>query len=131
MDALEVETSIAEGEQALQALLQFARERGGTLEAHDAEKGVFTRRLPIGLAAMQRYFAQRGTGAMSDRLSRGPTGCSWHGSSHCEDGTTARALARSRWPGPATVLPGHPGAARWTSRSTCPSGATPTSCRKG
>ena len=32
MEALEVETSIAEGEQALQALLEFARESGGKLE---------------------------------------------------------------------------------------------------
>jgi hypothetical protein len=47
MDALEVETRIAAGEQALQALLQFARESAGTLEAHEAEKGIFKRRLPM------------------------------------------------------------------------------------
>ena len=62
MDALDVETSIAEGEQALKALLMFARETAGTLEAHEAEKGIFKRLLPIGLAAMKLYFAQRGTG---------------------------------------------------------------------
>jgi hypothetical protein len=62
MDALEVETSIAEGEQALQALIMLARETAGTLEAHEAEKGIFKRLLPMGLAAMQRYCAQRGTG---------------------------------------------------------------------
>ena len=43
MEALEVEMSIAEGEQALQALLQFVRESAGKLEAHDAEKGIFKR----------------------------------------------------------------------------------------
>jgi hypothetical protein len=32
LEAIEVETSIAEGERALPALLQFARESGGTLE---------------------------------------------------------------------------------------------------
>ena len=48
MDALDVEMSIAEGEQALQALLQFAQEQAGTLEAHEAEKGIFKRLLPIG-----------------------------------------------------------------------------------
>ena len=48
MDALDVETSIAEAEQALQALLQFAREDAGTLEAHEAEKGIFKRLLPSG-----------------------------------------------------------------------------------
>jgi hypothetical protein len=62
MDALDVETSIAEGEQALQALLQFASEHAGKLEAHAAEKGIFTRLMPIGLAAMKLSFAQRGTG---------------------------------------------------------------------
>ena len=70
MDALEVEMSIAEGEQALQALLQFVRERAGTLEAHEAEKGIFKRLLPIGLAAMQLYFAQRGTGDVGPAVTR-------------------------------------------------------------
>jgi hypothetical protein len=70
MEALEVELSIAEGEQALQALLQFVRESAGKLEAHEAEKGIFTRRLPIGLAAMQLYFAQRGTGDVGPAVTR-------------------------------------------------------------
>jgi hypothetical protein len=70
MEALEVETSIAEGEQALQALLKFAREHAGTLEAPAAEKGIFKRLLPIGLAAMKLYFAQRGTGEMGPALTR-------------------------------------------------------------
>ena len=71
MDALDVETSIAEAEQALQALLQFAQEQAGTLEAHEAEKGIFKRLLPIGLAAMKLYFAQRGTGDMGAAITRG------------------------------------------------------------
>ena len=70
MDALDVETSIAEGEQALQALLQFARENAGKLEAHEAEKGIFTRLMPIGLAAMKLYFAQRGTGDVGPAVTR-------------------------------------------------------------
>jgi len=70
MDALEVETSIAEGEQALQTLLQFARETAGTLEAHEAEKGIFKRLLPIGWAAMKRYFAQRRTGDIGPAIAR-------------------------------------------------------------
>ena len=70
MDALEVETSIAEGEQALEALLKCAREHAGTLEAHAAEKGIFKRLLPIGLAAMKLYFAQRGTGDMGPAITR-------------------------------------------------------------
>src|SRR5512132_356525 len=70
MDALDVETSIAEGEQALQTLLQFARETAGKLEAHEAEKGIFKRLLPIGLAAMKLYFAQRGTGDVGPAITR-------------------------------------------------------------
>src|SRR5213595_568230 len=70
MDALDVEMSLAEGEQALQALLQFAQEQAGTLEAHEAEKGIFKRLLPIGLAAMKLYFAQRGTGDVGPAVTR-------------------------------------------------------------
>ena len=70
MEALDVEMSIAEGEQALQALLQFVREQAGTLEAHEAEKGIFKRLLPMGLAAMTLYFAQRGTGDVGPAIRR-------------------------------------------------------------
>src|SRR5438093_4555049 len=70
MDALDVERSIAEGEQALQALITFAREHAGQLEAHEAEKGLFKRLLPIGLAAMKRYFAPRGTGDVGPAVTR-------------------------------------------------------------
>src|SRR2546427_6932875 len=70
MEALEVETSIAEGEQALQALITFAREHAGKLEAHEAEKGIFKRLLPIGLAAMKLSFAQGGTGDVGPAVTR-------------------------------------------------------------
>jgi hypothetical protein len=70
MDALEVEMRIAAGEQALQALLTCARASARKLEAHEAEKGIFKRLLPIGLAAMKRYFAQRGTGDVGPAIMR-------------------------------------------------------------
>ena len=70
MDALDVEVSIAEGEQALQALLTFVTESANQLEAHEAEKGIFKRLLPIGLAAMKLYFAQRGTGDAGPAITR-------------------------------------------------------------
>jgi hypothetical protein len=70
MDALDVETSIAEGEQALQALLKFVNESANQREAHEAEKGIFKRLLPIGLAAMKLYFAQRGTGDVGPAVTR-------------------------------------------------------------
>ncbi len=70
MEALDVEMRIAAGEQALQALLTCARERAGTLEAHEAEQGICKRRLPSGLAAMQRSVAERGTGAVGPAVTR-------------------------------------------------------------
>ena len=70
MEALDVETSIAEGEQALQALITFVRENVGQLAAHEAEKGIFKRLLPIGLAAMKLSFAQRGTGDVGPAVTR-------------------------------------------------------------
>ena len=70
MEALEVEMRMAEGQQALQALIQCTREHAGQLEAHEAEKGMFKRRLPMGLAAMQWSFAQRGTGNVGAAITR-------------------------------------------------------------
>jgi hypothetical protein len=70
MEALEVETSIAEGEQALQALITFVRDHAGKLAAHEAEQGIFKRLLPIGLAAMKLYFAQRGPGDVGPAVTR-------------------------------------------------------------
>jgi len=70
MDALEVEMSLAEGEQALQALRKFVTAGAHQREAHEAEKGLFTRLLPIGLAAMKRSFAQRGTGDVGPAITR-------------------------------------------------------------
>lgn len=62
MEAFDIEASIAEGEQALQALVSFVRETAGQLQAHEVEKGIFKRLMPLGLAAMRVYFAERGTG---------------------------------------------------------------------
>jgi hypothetical protein len=70
MEALDIETSRAEGEQALQALLTFVRENAGQLAAHEAEQGIFKRLLPIGLAAMKLYFAQRGPGDVGPAVTR-------------------------------------------------------------
>jgi hypothetical protein len=66
----EVETSMAAGEQALQTRLKFVRERAGTLEAHAAEQGLFTRLWPIGWAAMKRSCAPRGSGELGAAVTR-------------------------------------------------------------
>ena len=70
MDALDVETSLAAGEPALQALLQCARAQAGKLAAHEAEQRLFTRRRPMGLAAMQWSVAERGTGDVGPAITR-------------------------------------------------------------
>lgn len=70
MEALDVETSRAEGEQALQALITLVRENAGQHAAHEAEQGIFKRLLPMGLAAMQRSFAQGGTGDVGPAVTR-------------------------------------------------------------
>ena len=70
MEAYDVEASIAEGEQGLQALVSFVRENAGQLEAHEVEKGIFKRLMPLGLAAMQVYFAERGTGDVGPGVER-------------------------------------------------------------
>jgi len=70
MDALAVERRRAEGEQALQALSTCARENAGKRAAHEAAQGLFKRRLPMGLAAMTRYCAQRGPGEVGAAVTR-------------------------------------------------------------
>lgn len=70
MEALDVERSIAEGDRAFQDLLAFVRENAGRLQAHEAEKSIFKRLLPIGLAAMKLYFAERGTGDVGPAIKR-------------------------------------------------------------
>jgi hypothetical protein len=70
MEAYDVEASIAEGEEAVQALLSFVRANARQLEAHEAEKGIFKRLMPLGLAAMRLYFAERGTGDVGPAVER-------------------------------------------------------------
>jgi hypothetical protein len=70
LEARDVEMRIAEGEPALQARRQFVREHAGTLEAHEAEQGLFKRLLPLGWAAMPLSFAQRGTGDVGPAIMR-------------------------------------------------------------
>ena len=62
LDALEVETSLAAGEPALQALSPLGRDHAGPLAAHAAEPGLCKRRRPLGWAALPRDVAQRGPG---------------------------------------------------------------------
>jgi len=129
VDAGEVEMSSAEGEQALQALLQCAHEHAGKREAHEAEQGIFTRLMPIGGAAMTRDVAQRGTGDMGPAVTRAD-GVLLPREQLLRGGATACSSASWRRLGPVTARTGNRGAARWTPRSTSPSGATRPACRR-
>jgi hypothetical protein len=111
MDALDVEISIAEGEQALQALITCVRERAGQLEAHEAEKGIFTRLLPMGLAAIQLYFAPRGTGDVGPAITQADGGVlprepTLRRRDYCSRfGTFAVARTCDRTPGEPGIVP--------------------------
>jgi hypothetical protein len=111
MDALDVEMSRVEGAQALQALLKCAREEAGTLEAHEAEQGIFKRLLPMGLAAMKLYVAQRGTGDVGPAVTRAdgmilPREQKLRGRDYCSlFGTFAVARTCYRRPGEPGIFP--------------------------
>ena len=46
------------------------QEKAGQLEAQEAEKGIFKRLMPLGLAALRLYFAERGTGDVGPAVER-------------------------------------------------------------
>lgn len=62
MDAYTTEKSIAEARSAFNELLDYVRAAAAGGEAHEVERGVFKRLIPLGLAAMRLYFAEKGTG---------------------------------------------------------------------
>jgi len=111
MEARDVETSIAAGEQALQALLQCARASAGTREAHAAEPGLCKRRLPMGLAALKRSLAQGGTGDVGPAVTRAdgvflPREQPLRGRESCSRfGTFAVARTGDRTPGAPGICP--------------------------
>jgi len=84
MEAFAVEASRVEGEEAWQALLSFVQEKAGRLEAQEAEKGIFQRLIPLGLAAMGLYFAERGTGEVGPAVER-EDGVVWLREGKCRD----------------------------------------------
>jgi hypothetical protein len=69
-----METSRAQGEQALQALSTVVRANAGQLAAPAAAQGLCTRLRPSGVAAMQRSCAQRGPGAGGSAVPRAAGG---------------------------------------------------------
>lgn len=119
MDGLEVETSLAAGEQALQRRRKFVRARAGTRAAHDAEQGLCKRLGPLGLAAMQRYFAPRGTGALGAAVTRAdglvlPREAPLRARDSCSRFGTCAV------PRPCARTPGEPGSCPLDAPVTCP-----------
>ena len=62
--------SIAEGRRAVHGLFAFVRDHSRRLDAHPAENGAFRSLLPIRLAAMKTYFAERGAGEVDPTILR-------------------------------------------------------------
>ena len=70
MNAYEVEGSIAEGRMEFERLFEFVHKHAENYEAHEMEEAVFKKLLPIGLAAMKVYFAEKGTGEQGEAIVR-------------------------------------------------------------
>ncbi len=70
MNAYEVEGSIAEGRMECERLFEFVQKNAENYEAHEIEEAIFKKLLPIGLAAMKAYFAEKGTGEQGEAIVR-------------------------------------------------------------
>ena len=68
MQPYSVEASILEGELEVKALFKYVQDNAVEFEAYPMEKGIFSRLMKIGYAAMKCYFAEKGTGDMGDEL---------------------------------------------------------------
>lgn len=70
MNAYEIESSIAEGQEFCERLFDFVRKNAEEQEAHEMEAAIFKKLIPIGQAAMKAYFAERGTGDIGKEIQR-------------------------------------------------------------
>jgi len=70
MNAYETESSIAEGREEFERLIDFVKENADGMEAHEMEKAIFKKLMSIGQAAMKTYFAKRGTGDVGEEICR-------------------------------------------------------------
>ena len=74
MNAYDIETSIAEGRDGFESLIQLVRENAESLEAHEMEALIFQERIPLGLAALVTC-GQRPTRCPGRGPKRGGSGC--------------------------------------------------------
>ena len=68
MPAHSMEEMLLEGQREVKELFEFVMDNADEMDAYSAEKGIFSRIMGIGLAAMKGYFAQKGTGDIGDVL---------------------------------------------------------------
>lgn len=68
MEAYDTESSVDKIRTATERIIKFVRANARLLEAHEAERQVFTMILAVGLAAMKLYFAERGTGDVGSAI---------------------------------------------------------------
>ena len=68
MDACTREKSITEARSVFNDLLSYVRAAAPGSEAHEVERGVFRRLIRLGLAAMNLYFAEKGTGDVGPQM---------------------------------------------------------------
>lgn len=70
MYAYDTERTLAEGKGAVNELFIFVEKNARRMEAHAMEKAIFKMLLPIGLAGMKTFFAERGTGDVGPEIQR-------------------------------------------------------------
>ncbi len=62
MEAYDAELTAAEARDDLESIIAFVEGKAERLEAHEMERGIFSRMLALGRTLMKMYFAKRGTG---------------------------------------------------------------------
>lgn len=68
MSAYSIEQSLLEGQMEVNQLFEFVIANAKEMDAYSMEKGIFSRIMRIGMAAMKGYFAEKGTGDVGDVL---------------------------------------------------------------
>jgi hypothetical protein len=66
MPAYSMEEMLLEGQAEVKQLFEFVADNAEAMEAYSMERGIFSRIMAIGLAAMKGYFARKGLGDIGD-----------------------------------------------------------------
>jgi len=66
MPAYSMEAMLLEGQVEVKQLFEFVKKNAEAMDAYAMEKGIFSRMMAIGRAAMKGYFAEKGSGEVGD-----------------------------------------------------------------